>query len=226
MARIADRRRVEHDDVGVGADADLAALREPELARGQAGHLVHRGLQRKQAEVAAVVPEHAGKCSPQTRMRMLVVRQAVGADHGRRILQDALDIVLAHLEVAGAAGLQTLARFHLAAAPFVGDAGERARRHFRVRRRPGDEDVDDAVDHFAAQHRRAGDVRIAVQPDRLVSARGIDVRPASRPSGPSCAGRRTCDARRPARTLPRLAVANASSSESRTLSISWRMCVV
>src|SRR6478735_1652812 len=65
--RIADRRRIEHDDVGVRTDANFAAAREPELAGRQAGHLVDCGFQRKQTEISAVVSEHAWKCSPETR---------------------------------------------------------------------------------------------------------------------------------------------------------------
>ena len=41
---------------------------------------------------------------------MVVVRQAVGADHGVRIGQDAADVALVHREVDGAGGLQALDR--------------------------------------------------------------------------------------------------------------------
>ena len=56
--------KVEHNDVGVCAFADFAAILELEVARGEAAHLVHGGFERKQSQLAAVMPEHAGKGSP------------------------------------------------------------------------------------------------------------------------------------------------------------------
>src|SRR5437899_282466 len=55
---------VEHNEVGVRALADFAAILELEIARGEAAHLVHGGLERKQPQVAAVMAEHAGEGSP------------------------------------------------------------------------------------------------------------------------------------------------------------------
>jgi len=83
-------------------NAQHAAILEPELRGRQRGHAPHRLFQRKQIDVAHVVAEHARERAPQPRVRMLVVRQAVGTDHGVRIGQHAPHVVLAHHEVDGA----------------------------------------------------------------------------------------------------------------------------
>ena len=61
---VLDGGRVEHDEVGVRAFADFAAIFELEVARGEAAHLVHGGLERKQSQLAAVMAQHAGKGPP------------------------------------------------------------------------------------------------------------------------------------------------------------------
>src|SRR5437660_3419342 len=61
---VLDSRRVEHDEVGVRAFENLTAIIELEIARGKAAHLVHGGLERKQSQLAAVMPQHAGESSP------------------------------------------------------------------------------------------------------------------------------------------------------------------
>ena len=106
---------------------------------------------------------------------MHIVRQPIRADHGGRILEHALHVVLAHLEVAGASRLQPLARLLLRAAPFGGDGGEHAPSHLRMRRRPRHHDVDNAVDHLLAQNGRARDVRIHIERDWLLRPCGVDV---------------------------------------------------
>src|ERR1700688_4498929 len=53
---VLDGGRVEHDEVGVRAVADLAAILELEIARGEAAHFVNGGLERKQSQLAAVMP--------------------------------------------------------------------------------------------------------------------------------------------------------------------------
>src|SRR5664279_2777085 len=78
---ILDRRGVENNDVRICAGTNLTAIIEPEPTRRETAHLVHGRLQRKQAQLAAVVSEHPGERSPKSRMRMLIVRQAVRADH-------------------------------------------------------------------------------------------------------------------------------------------------
>src|SRR5262249_16758713 len=93
------------------------ALPQPEAAGGEPGHLVHRLLQAHQLEVAGIVPEHAREGAPEARVRMRVVRQPVGADHRAGKGEHAPHVVLVHLEVAGAARLQTVAGLALAAAP-------------------------------------------------------------------------------------------------------------
>ena len=72
---------------------------------------------REQLLLAPVARQHARERAPQARVRMLVVRQAVGADHAARVRDHAPHIVLVHLEVAGAAGLQAEARLALRRRP-------------------------------------------------------------------------------------------------------------
>ena len=55
-------------------------------------------------------------------------------------------------------------------------SAEHARCHFGMRCRPGNQDVDDAIDHLPAQHCRARNVRIHVESDRLASAGGVEMR--------------------------------------------------
>src|SRR6266536_3536459 len=61
---VLDGSGVEDDEVGVSAFADFAAILELEVARGEAAHLVHGGLERKQSQLAAVMPQHAREGSP------------------------------------------------------------------------------------------------------------------------------------------------------------------
>src|SRR5437773_12458107 len=119
---------------------------------------MHGRFDWKQAEIATVVAEHAWKRPPQTRMRMPVVRQTVGADHCGWKGEHALHVIFAHLEVARAAGLQPYARLLLGTAPLRCDVAQMARRHFRMRLGPGDDNVDDAVDKIGSEHSRTGDV--------------------------------------------------------------------
>ena len=131
-------------------------------------------------QLAAVMALHAGEGSPQPWMRMRIVGEAVGADHGGFEPEHALHVVLSHLEVAGASRLQPVARFCLRATPFGRDGGE------SMRPAVSGCGVDHALAMISmmpstilAQHRRAGDVRVHVERDCCVRA-GIDVRGASR----------------------------------------------
>ena len=108
---VADRRRVEDDDVGGVADGERAAAGEAEIARREAGHLPDRGLEREEADLAAVVAEHARERAPQARVRLLADGNAVGADHGLVEGEDALHVVLVHQEIDRAAGLHAARRF-------------------------------------------------------------------------------------------------------------------
>jgi len=87
---------------------------------------------------------------------MRIVREAIRANHGGRVLGHPLHVVLAHLEVARASRLQPLAPLLLRATAFGRDGAEHPPRHLRVRHRLRGHDVDDAVDHLlsasAARH--------------------------------------------------------------------------
>lgn len=117
---IADGGGVEHHHVSRVPDLQRAALLQAEVAGGQAGHLPHRGFQQEQANVAAVVPQHARERAPQAWVRALAHRDAVRADHGLVERQDALHVVLVHQEMDGAARLKPARRFFLGSAPFAG----------------------------------------------------------------------------------------------------------
>jgi hypothetical protein len=89
---------------------------------------------------------------------------------------DAFDVVLVHLEVAGAARLQAAAGFFLVHAPLLGDGGQRAAGHLGVRGGPAHEDVDHAVDQVFAQHGGAGHVGVDVHGHRLARGQRFDQR--------------------------------------------------
>src|SRR5271163_2937433 len=75
--------------------------------------------------------EHARERAPQARMRMLVVWQAVGADHGVLIREDRSHIILVELKIDGASRHQPLGSFHVAARPFGGDVVQHLARVLR-----------------------------------------------------------------------------------------------
>src|SRR4051794_28060084 len=90
--RVDDRLRIEDDEVGEIAFGQRTALLDAKLPCWQPRHAEHGVLQSEQPDVTRVVPEHARKGAPQTRMRMDVVRQAVRADHCARMRDDVADI--------------------------------------------------------------------------------------------------------------------------------------
>ncbi|MNV23302.1 hypothetical protein D3C71_1143110 [compost metagenome] len=107
---------------------------------------------------------------------MAVVRQAVAADHGERVRNDALHVFFLHLEIAGAAGLQPQAGFLLGGAPLARDVGDQAAGHLGVRVGPGQQHVDHAVDQVFAQHGGAGHVGVDVHRDLLALRQRLDQR--------------------------------------------------
>ena len=73
-----------------------------EIQTADEGHLVvhhHHFLMVRAAQRVLVVQTEL-----QARMRMRIVRQAVGADHGLGISEDALHIAFRHLEIDAAGG--------------------------------------------------------------------------------------------------------------------------
>ena len=166
---IADRGGVEDDDVGMLPDRQRAAALEAEVARGQAGHLPDRGLEREQADVAAVVAEHARERAPQARVRLRPDGDAVRADHRVVEGEDAPHVGLVHQEVDRAAGLQAARRLVLVDAPLARDLVEVAAGVLGMRLARRDQHA--AVEHAAvgADHGRAGVVRIAVERDALAA---------------------------------------------------------
>ena len=147
-----------------------------EGARRQPRHLVHGLLEREQPALAAVVRQHTRKSAPQARVRVAVVRQTVRADHRQRVHDDLVHIVVVHLEVAGAARLQATAGLLLRHTPIGRDLGQQPPVGLGVRVRPGDTDVDHAVDQVLAQHRRAGGVRVDVHRHTLPRRQCFDQR--------------------------------------------------
>ena len=97
------------------------AFVQAEIARRQARHLVDGLLQAEQVLLAPIAGQHPRKGAPQARMRMPVVRQAVGTDDAARVADDAAHVVFMHLEIAGASGLEAQAGLALRGAPFRRD---------------------------------------------------------------------------------------------------------
>src|SRR6185295_19979582 len=56
---------VEYAEVGAGAFLQYAAILQTEGLRGQAGHLIDRGFQRKESQAARVVSQHPRKRTPE-----------------------------------------------------------------------------------------------------------------------------------------------------------------
>ena len=113
------------------------------------------------------MPEHARERPPQPGVRMLVVRQAVGADHAVRISQDPLNVVLVHHEENTAGRRQRLDGILLAQAHLGRDLAQIAARRFRMRYRPAHDDPEGLVTPARRQHGRAGHVGIDIERDRL-----------------------------------------------------------
>ena len=110
---------------GLGARLDQAAAPEAEAGGGQAGHLVHGGVQRKEAEVAAEMTQHPWKSAPEPRMGEGILGQAVGTDHAQRMSEDQPHIGLAHAVVDGARRLQATGGFLQIQTPVGGDGRSR-----------------------------------------------------------------------------------------------------
>ena len=102
------------------------ACREPR-------HLVDSRLEVKQTEIAGVVTQHPRKRAPEARVRVFVVGQAVGANHGTGMAQDPLQVVFVHLEVDGTGRLQAVDRFTEGAVPARADVFEVLALELRMR---------------------------------------------------------------------------------------------
>ena len=85
---------VEHDQVGDVTGRDPAAILEPQLCCGEAGHLVNCCLQRQHLLLAHVTAEHAGESAGAARMR--AVQFAVAAEHDVGMRDEPAQVVLAH----------------------------------------------------------------------------------------------------------------------------------
>ena len=62
--RIPNALRIEQRDIRSHPLLDEPAICQAERPRGKPGHLVDRRLEGEQADIARVVPEHAGKRAP------------------------------------------------------------------------------------------------------------------------------------------------------------------
>ena len=76
-----DRRRVEEDEVGVGAVADRAAAAQPVVGRGYGRDLVDRLLEAEQTAIAYGVPEQRCRCD--STAHHVEVRSGIGAADDR-----------------------------------------------------------------------------------------------------------------------------------------------
>jgi len=96
-------QRIEHDEVRPRPDPDLAAVGEPQMPRGERGHLPHRVLERQDPLVARVPSEHARERAIRPWMRFSErqrsvwrVRGRVAPDRDVRLRHDVADVVLVH----------------------------------------------------------------------------------------------------------------------------------
>ena len=173
---VGDAGRIEHRQIGVAAGLDLAASGQAELGGGQAGHFPDGGLQREQAQVAGIMAEHAREGAPQARMRPLVMRQAVGANHGGREGQDALHVALVHHEIDGAGGLQFVDHVVLGLAALGRHLVQLAPGQFGEGLAPGDDDAAGQQHAVFLEHGGAGHVGIGVQRHVLRGHGALDQR--------------------------------------------------
>ena len=106
---IKDRVLIKDHDVCRKAFANQATVAEPKGLRRQRRHFPDRILERNQLQLAHVVAEHSRvvAIAPWMRNAFVVLSDAaVGRDHRKRLLHDALDVVFAHAVInhPGAAG--------------------------------------------------------------------------------------------------------------------------
>ncbi|MNV43302.1 hypothetical protein D3C71_1350120 [compost metagenome] len=167
--------RVEHGHIGkVAFGQHSTALNTKDLG-GQARHLPHGCLQRKQAYIAAVVAQYTRESAPQARMRALVGRNAVRADHGGPELEDALHIALVHAEVDGAGRLQTGRCFGAGDSPILGDLAQLLALQLRVWLAGSDQYLARQALFLQMQHGGAGMVGVAVERYALALHRRFDL---------------------------------------------------
>ena len=112
--------------------------------------------------------EHAGKGAPQPGVRMEIVWQPVGADHGVRELQHPLHVGLVHRPIDRAGRLQPVDRLLDADSPVGRDRRQFAPGLLGRAFRPGHQHLRGALGLSSTQHRRGGDVGVGVEPDLLL----------------------------------------------------------
>ena len=158
-------------EIGIGAGATTPRPVEAEARRRQPGHLVHRGFQAEQPDLAAVMAEDAREGAPQARVRVDVVRQPVGADHRRLEGEHAAHVGLVHHPIDRAGRLQPRGRVEDVDAPVARDVASSSRPACSGR------GFDQVISTFSAssmplraQHGRGGDVGIGVEADFLPGA--------------------------------------------------------
>ena len=65
---------------------------------------MHGLFEREEPGLAAIMPQNAREGAPKAGVRVAVMGQAVGTDHGGRVGKNAAHVLLRHLEVDGAGG--------------------------------------------------------------------------------------------------------------------------
>ena len=100
---VGDTLGIEDDEIGPGADADLAAIGEPQMPRGERRHLAHRVFEGHDVLVARVAAQHARERAVRARMRLAerrrpirCVRRRVAPDRDVRLRHDVAHVVLIH----------------------------------------------------------------------------------------------------------------------------------
>ena len=98
-----------------------AAACQAKAGGRQAGHAADGLFERKQADVTGIMSKHPREGAPQARMRMGIMRQAVGADHGALVAEDAPHVVFIHGKIHRTGRLQALSRLQQGQIPLRGD---------------------------------------------------------------------------------------------------------
>ena len=120
--------------------------------------------------------EHSGERPPETRMRESVVWQSVGANHGFRIREDALNVALVHDEVDCTGRLKRLQQSREFAATFLQQFVHIASAGLGRTVRPGDQRSRRLLDRILAQHGRGSHVGITIQADVALFTGAINQR--------------------------------------------------
>ena len=173
---IAHRRRIEKYQVRRVAFADKASIPQADGRSRQAGHLVHGRWQVENSLFAAEVAKHPRKGTPQSRMRVRIMRQAITTHHHRGMRQHALHILQRHVVINrarrcsrfAASSWLTLQLPAIAASVFPGN--------FRMTLTPGNADLDPSSTLPQIEHAAAGCIGITIAMDSLRCAHTIQQR--------------------------------------------------